>query len=103
LARADLSPAERALHVARRKELYEAEHPETKNGAAGRGRKKVRQVGEPNERFTEDNRRSSVFGRPARGKCANWHIIAGGGGDLRWGGTEMKKGRPVTRAALASA
>jgi N6-adenosine-specific RNA methylase IME4 len=32
LIRADLSPAERALHVARRKELYEKLYPETKHG-----------------------------------------------------------------------
>jgi N6-adenosine-specific RNA methylase IME4/ParB-like chromosome segregation protein Spo0J len=32
LMRADLSPAERALHVGRRKELYEKLHPETKHG-----------------------------------------------------------------------
>ncbi|HEX4573047.1 MAG TPA: MT-A70 family methyltransferase [Dongiaceae bacterium] len=33
LIRADLSPAERALHVGRRKELYELQHPETRKGA----------------------------------------------------------------------
>jgi ParB/RepB/Spo0J family partition protein len=43
LIRADLSPAERALHQARRKELYEKLHPETKHGAVGRGRKKSSQ------------------------------------------------------------
>jgi ParB-like chromosome segregation protein Spo0J len=32
LVRADLSPAERAMHVARRKVLYEKLHPETKHG-----------------------------------------------------------------------
>ena len=41
LVRADLSPAERALHVAKRKELYEKLHPETKHGAVGRGGKKI--------------------------------------------------------------
>lgn len=40
LERADLSPAERALHVGRRKELYEKLHPETKHGATGRRGKK---------------------------------------------------------------
>jgi protein gp37/ParB-like chromosome segregation protein Spo0J len=40
LIRADLGPAERAGHTARRKELYERLHPETKKGATGRGRKK---------------------------------------------------------------
>ncbi|MGO9047201.1 MAG: MT-A70 family methyltransferase [Rhodomicrobium sp.] len=39
LVRADLSPAERALHVERRKEIYEGLHPETKHGAVGRGGK----------------------------------------------------------------
>jgi hypothetical protein len=32
LVRADLTPAERALHISKRKELYEAAHPETKHG-----------------------------------------------------------------------
>jgi ParB/RepB/Spo0J family partition protein len=43
LVRADLSPAERAMHVAKRKEIYERIHPETKHGAVGRGRKKSSQ------------------------------------------------------------
>jgi ParB-like chromosome segregation protein Spo0J len=34
LIRADLTPAERAMHIARRKELYEELHPETKQGGA---------------------------------------------------------------------
>ena len=40
LVRADLSPAARALHVARRKEIHERLNPETKQGAVGRGGKK---------------------------------------------------------------
>jgi ParB family chromosome partitioning protein len=32
LVRAELSPAERALHISKRKELYEAAHPKTKHG-----------------------------------------------------------------------
>jgi ParB/RepB/Spo0J family partition protein len=43
LIRADLSPAERALHLAERKRLYEKLKPETKHGAIGRGRKKSSQ------------------------------------------------------------
>ena len=39
LVRADLSPAERKVHIFRRKEIYEAAHPETKHGAVGRGGK----------------------------------------------------------------
>jgi N6-adenosine-specific RNA methylase IME4/uncharacterized ParB-like nuclease family protein len=34
LIRADLSPAERAMHIGRRKELYEAVYPQTKQGGA---------------------------------------------------------------------
>src|SRR5262249_55551949 len=50
----ELSPAERAMHVGRRKEIYETLHPETKQGGSGRGRKKSGQIGHPNERFTKD-------------------------------------------------
>lgn len=32
LARASLSPAETAMHIGKRKEIYERQHPETKNG-----------------------------------------------------------------------
>lgn len=58
LIRNDYSPAERASAIARRKAIYEALHPETKLGGAGRARpKQVRQFGEPipeeAERFTE--------------------------------------------------
>jgi hypothetical protein len=50
LVRADLSPAERAAHHAERKRLYEREHPETRNGATGRGRpKQVLQNAKPIE------------------------------------------------------
>lgn len=43
------------MHIAERKRLYEEMHPETKNGAIGNGRKKVRQVGEAtSDRFTAD-------------------------------------------------
>jgi ParB/RepB/Spo0J family partition protein len=42
LIRADLSPAERALHLAERKRLYEKVHPETKHGSTGKGRAKSR-------------------------------------------------------------
>jgi hypothetical protein len=34
LIRADLSPAERKTHIGRRKELYEAKHPETTHGGS---------------------------------------------------------------------
>jgi hypothetical protein len=50
LVRADLSPAERALHVGKRKDLYEKLHPETKHGG---DRKASRQNGDL-KRFTKD-------------------------------------------------
>ena len=56
LIRNEYSPAEREIAIARRKAIYEALHPETKLGASGKGRPKVRQVGEakpPAERFTK--------------------------------------------------
>ena len=54
LRRAELTPAERAQHIGRAKELYEKLHPETKAGAAGKGRSKLRQIGEAKGRFSRD-------------------------------------------------
>lgn len=43
------------MHIGKRKEIYERQHPETKNGATGKGRaKQLRQNGKANERFTAD-------------------------------------------------
>jgi ParB family chromosome partitioning protein len=51
----NLSVSERAIFTARRKQVYEQLHPETRLGATGHGRGKVRQLGEPiSERFTAD-------------------------------------------------
>lgn len=51
-----LTPSEKARFTARRKEAYEALHPETKHGASGVGREKSSQVEDSNpaERFTLD-------------------------------------------------
>jgi ParB-like chromosome segregation protein Spo0J len=57
-----LSASEEAWFIKRRKDAYEALHPETRNGAVGNGREKVRQVGEATsdkenkavDRFTAD-------------------------------------------------
>lgn len=55
LCRAELDPAMRAKFTARRKELYEYLHPETRHGAIGNGREKSRQLGESTSgRFTAD-------------------------------------------------
>lgn len=61
LARADLTPAERAAHTGRRKELYEQLHPETRNGAIGGGHTQLRQPGEAApamKRYTATTKRS---------------------------------------------
>jgi len=57
LCGAKLTPAERALFTRRRKEIYVALHPETRHGAAGRGRPKEQSAeiphsNSPAERFT---------------------------------------------------
>jgi ParB family chromosome partitioning protein len=57
LIRADLSPAERAMHIGKRKKLYEKVHPETKaTNAGGPGRAKTRRQNgdEIPERFTKE-------------------------------------------------
>jgi ParB-like chromosome segregation protein Spo0J len=53
LQRADLSPGELASCIAKRKEVYERLHPETKHGG-DRKSKSSRQLGDLNKRFTED-------------------------------------------------
>jgi hypothetical protein len=62
LVRAELTASEWAAQTARRKAIYQELHPETKNGATGNGREKLRQVGEATsynenievDRFTAD-------------------------------------------------
>jgi ParB-like chromosome segregation protein Spo0J len=53
LIRANLSPAETAMHIGRRKAIYERKNPETKNGGDRRGSdRKVCDL--KNDRFTAD-------------------------------------------------
>lgn len=56
LVRNELSPAERSMHIAERKRLYEEAHPETKKGATlNKGNVPYRKVCETEaERFTAD-------------------------------------------------
>lgn len=55
LCAATLSKSERALFTKRRKDAYEALHPETKHGVIGNGREKSRQLGDStDDRFTAD-------------------------------------------------
>lgn len=61
LVRSNLSSAEEAMHIDRRKIVYEKMHPETKHGAVGNGRKKSRQNGNSTSapRFTEATARAT--------------------------------------------
>lgn len=66
LIRADLSPAERALHVDRRKTLYEKRHPEAKKGATGRSGKKNKSNNgtyKPADAFIDDTAKKTGKGR----------------------------------------
>src|SRR6516165_7206488 len=67
LIRADLSPAETAIHIARRKELYERLHPETKAGVAGgkaSGRKRAnKSQNESRSGFVKDTAKKTGKGR----------------------------------------
>ncbi len=71
LIRADLTSIERGLHTARRKELYEAKHPETKQGG---DRKSKRQIGGLKNAFAKNTAektgksRRTVERDAARGK-----------------------------------
>jgi ParB/RepB/Spo0J family partition protein len=79
LIRADLSAAERALHLAERKRLYEKAHPETKKGASGRGRQKsqIATSDKPAPAFIDDaakktgKHRATIAREVARGKIPN--------------------------------
>ena len=59
IARRHLTPGERAMHLGRRKELHEAQHPETRRGENQHTR--VRQVGDSSavtKRFTATTKQS---------------------------------------------
>jgi ParB family transcriptional regulator, chromosome partitioning protein len=54
LIRADLTDAERAAHHARRQELHQQKHPETKHGGDRKSKKSSGQNGHSNERYTKE-------------------------------------------------
>jgi ParB family transcriptional regulator, chromosome partitioning protein len=76
LIRADLTPAEEAAHIGKRKELYEKLHPETKHGAVGRRGKRSQNATsfEPADAFIDDTakktgkHRATVARKAARAK-----------------------------------
>jgi ParB-like nuclease domain len=93
LLRADLSPIERALHVARRKELYELEHPKTVHGGDRKRswRKKSRSQNENlkklRRRRRQEDRQGPVDHRPrcrprqsGRHRRRHWNVARQGRG-----------------------
>jgi ParB/RepB/Spo0J family partition protein len=66
LCRENLTPAQEAKALARRKQIYEALNPETKHGAIGSGRNQSRQIGDSGKatRFTKVT--AELTGKPER-------------------------------------
>ena len=94
LCRENLTPAQEAKAIARRKEIYEALNPETKRGAVGGGHDQSRQIGDSEKaaRFTKTTAKAT--GRPER----NIQRAARRGGKIgpqqldRLAGTSLDKG-----------
>ena len=103
LAGSKLTTAERALFTRRRKEIYEALHPETKNGVVGNGREKVRQNGEatPAERFTADTAKSTGQSERAVQRDAARGALGDELAELK--GTSLDKGVELDALAKMSA
>lgn len=78
LIRADLSPAERAIHVDARKTLYEKLHPETKRGSAGgaatrakhKGKAKSQDETQPPDAFIDDTTKKTGKSRATTARDA---------------------------------
>jgi hypothetical protein len=102
LIRRDLTPAQRAKLVSKRKAAYEATHPETKHGAIGRGRGKSGQVGHSSDRFTTDTARRT--GKPERTIRRDATRAEALGPDLdRVAGTSLDKGSELDALAAMPA
>ena len=63
LIRADLTPAERVIHIAERKRIYESIHPETKHGGDRKSHKSKSQIGTLIEPFINDAAKKTGKGR----------------------------------------
>jgi ParB-like chromosome segregation protein Spo0J len=75
LVRADLTPAEEAVHIGRRKAIYEKAHPETMHGAVGRrGKGSQYATSSPADAFIDDTakktgkHRATIARKAARAK-----------------------------------
>lgn len=105
LIRNEYSAAEREIAIARRKSIYEALHPETKVGATGKGRSKVRQVGEakaPAERFSKAT--AEATGQSERTVQRSVSRVEAIGSDTlqRVIGTSLDKGEEIDALAKLS-
>jgi N6-adenosine-specific RNA methylase IME4 len=107
LYRHDLSPAERAIAVKRRKAIYQQLHPETAHGAIGNGREKSRQVGDSSSdkkinRFTQATAAATGTGErtiqrdAARGEKLGEDVLK------RVVGTSLDKGEELDALAKLS-
>jgi ParB-like chromosome segregation protein Spo0J len=96
LIRADLSPAELALHTGKRKELYEKLYPDAKHGAVGRGGKRDANLASFSEATAEATGRSvrSIARDAARAKKVV--VLA----DIK--GTSLDKGEEIDALAKRS-
>jgi len=89
LIRRDLTAAQRAKLIAKRKAAYEDVHPETKHGATGRGRKSSQL--EKSNRFTVDT--AAKAGRSVASIARDATRAKALGPDLdRLAGTSLDKG-----------
>ena len=88
------SPIERALHVARRKELYELEHPKTVHGGDRKRlrRKKSRSQNENLKNFVDDAARKTGKGRSTIARDAARGNLDGIGDAI---GTSLDKGEEL--------
>lgn len=101
LCGSNLSPAERARFTKRRKEAYEALHPETKNGSNQHTRVSQIAKGSPADRFTLDTAKktgqheATIARDAARGASVPEPILA------EIAGTDLDKGTVLDRVSKA--
>lgn len=105
LIRNEYSAAEREIAISRRKAIYLALHPETKVGATGKYRSKVRQVGEaekPAERFSKAT--AEATGQSERSIQRSVSRVEAIGSDTlqRVIGTSLDKGEEIDALAKLS-
>jgi ParB/RepB/Spo0J family partition protein len=102
LIRSELTPAQRAKLTAQRKGAYQKAHPETKNGATGRGRPKVSQVGKAIDGFVAETAAKSGRSKTAVARDATRAKALGADLD-RVEGTSLDKGAELDALAAMPA